>query len=73
MYLTTSCLHVHRLIDHPVIRLKLANMARQLESSWSMLESVTYQMSTLSKAEQNQVLSGPIALLVWHNCVHTEA
>ncbi len=54
----------NRLIDHPVIRLKLANMARLIESSWSMLESVTYQMSTLSKKDQNEVLSGPIALLV---------
>ena len=52
-----------RLIDHQVIRLKLANMARQIESSWSQLELITYQMSTLSKSEQNAVLSGPIALL----------
>jgi alkylation response protein AidB-like acyl-CoA dehydrogenase len=51
-----------RLIDHPVIRLKLAHMARQIESSQNWLESITYQMKTQSKAEQNQTLSGAIAL-----------
>jgi len=52
-----------RLIDHAVIRLKIAHMARQVEATQSWLESVTYQMSTLDKFTQFKVLAGPIALL----------
>jgi len=50
-----------RLIDHPVIRLKLAHMARQVEASQAMLESVTYQLCTLGKEDAS--LGGPCALL----------
>jgi alkylation response protein AidB-like acyl-CoA dehydrogenase len=32
------------LIEHPVIRLKLAHMARQVESTQAWLESITYQV-----------------------------
>lgn len=52
-----------RLIDHPVIRLKIAHMARQVESTHGWLENVTYQMTTLDKMSQAKVLGGPIALL----------
>ena len=38
-----------RLIDHPVIRLKLAHMSRQVEASQSWLESITYQMCSMNK------------------------
>lgn len=31
-----------KLIDHPVIRSKLANMARMVEANYSLLEQVTY-------------------------------
>jgi len=55
-----------RLIEHPVIRFKLAQMAKSVESAHAWLESVTYQMKTLSHAEQNRVLGGPIALLKAH-------
>jgi alkylation response protein AidB-like acyl-CoA dehydrogenase len=50
------------LIEHPVIRLKLAHMARQVEATWAQLENITYQMNTMSFAEQNRALGGPIAL-----------
>jgi alkylation response protein AidB-like acyl-CoA dehydrogenase len=33
-----------RLIDHPVIRLKLAHMARQVEASYNWLENLVYQV-----------------------------
>lgn len=52
-----------RLIDHAVIRLKIAHMARQVEATQAWLESVTYQMATLDKFTQFKVLAGPIALL----------
>jgi len=52
-----------RLIEHPVIRLKLAHMARQIEATQSMVEYVTYQLATLNHKDQNDRLGGPIALL----------
>jgi len=55
-----------RLIEHPVIRFKLANMARQVEAAHAWLESITFQMKMLSHAEQNRILGGPIALLKAH-------
>jgi len=52
-----------RLIDHPVIREKIANMARQVEATQSWLEVVTHQMNTMSPSEQRNRLGGPLALL----------
>jgi len=52
-----------RLIDHPVIREKIANMARQVEATQSWLEVVTHQMNTMTKEEQRVRLGGPLALL----------
>ena len=51
------------LIEQPVIRNKLARMVGALESSYSWLESITYQMNTMSYKEQTDRLGGPIALL----------
>jgi len=51
------------LIEHPVIRLKLANMARQVEALQAWIEYVTFQMTTMSYNEQAEKLAGPIALL----------
>eukprot|EP00742_Colponemidia_sp_Colp-10_P000836 GILJ01000906.1.p1 GENE.GILJ01000906.1~~GILJ01000906.1.p1 ORF type:complete len:550 (-),score=77.59 GILJ01000906.1:98-1747(-) len=50
------------LIEHPVIRFKLAHMARQVEACTAMGENITYQLKTLSHEDQNQSLGGPIAL-----------
>ena len=47
-----------KLIEHPVIRFKLAQMARQVESAHAWLESITYQLCTLSHSEQNRILGG---------------
>lgn len=52
-----------RLIDHPVIRWKLAEMARQVESTHAMLEHITHQMDEMSHAEANQTLGGTTALI----------
>lgn len=55
-----------RMIEHPVIRFKLAQMARQVEAAHAWLENITYQITTLSHEEQNRLLGGPIALLKAH-------
>jgi len=52
-----------KLIDHQMIRAKFADMARQIEATHAWLENITYQMTTMNKEQQNQVLGGPIALL----------
>ena len=52
-----------RLIDQPVIRMKLAQMAADVEAVHSMLEDVTFQMTKMTHAEINKYLAGPIGLL----------
>lgn len=52
-----------RLIDHPVIRQKIAHMARHVEATQSWLENVTYQLTLMTHKEQVANLGGPIALL----------
>jgi alkylation response protein AidB-like acyl-CoA dehydrogenase len=52
-----------KLIEHPVIRNKLAHMARHVEATQAMLESVAFQLTRMSKAEATNRLAGPIALL----------
>jgi len=51
------------LIDQPVIRYKLGRMVAQLESSWSWMEWVSYQMKVLSFEERQRRLGGITALL----------
>ena len=50
-----------KLIEHPVIRLKLAHMARQIESSYSWLETLIYQCQMMSDMEAMLKLGGAIA------------
>ncbi|CAK7563385.1 MAG: hypothetical protein SEPTF4163_001253 [Sporothrix epigloea] len=52
-----------RLIDHPVIRMKLAHMARQIEASYNWLENLIYQCDTMSETEAMLRLGGAIASL----------
>ncbi|KAF2275963.1 putative acyl-CoA dehydrogenase [Westerdykella ornata] len=52
-----------RLIDHPVIRLKLAHMARQIEASYNWLENLIYQCERMSEFEAMMKLGGAIASL----------
>jgi len=54
-----------RLIDHPVIRAKLAHMVRQIEATQCWLEQITYQMNTMTY-EESRILGGPLALLKAH-------
>ncbi|KAF4637126.1 hypothetical protein G7Y89_g965 [Cudoniella acicularis] len=52
-----------KLIEHPVIRLKLAHMARQIEASYSWLESLIHQISHMPEQLAMLRLGGPIASL----------
>jgi len=68
--LEESVKHAHRrktfgkkLIEHPVIRWKIAEMARQVEATQAQVDFLTYQFTTMSKEEQNLKLGGETALL----------
>ncbi|ORY19811.1 putative acyl-CoA dehydrogenase [Clohesyomyces aquaticus] len=50
-----------KLIDHPVIRLKLAHMARQIEASYNWLENLIYQCQKMGEMEAMLKLGGAIA------------
>lgn len=51
-----------RLIDHPVIREKIAEMARQVEATQAWLEQGTLQLK-LTPHEDQMKLGGPLALM----------
>jgi len=61
-----------RLIDHPVIRLKLAHMARQVESVQAWLENVSYQLTKMEREQAMIALGGTIALLKGHSSIVME-
>jgi alkylation response protein AidB-like acyl-CoA dehydrogenase len=50
-----------KLINHAVIRMKLAQMARQIEATYSWLESLIYQCQMMSDTEAMLKLGGAIA------------
>ncbi|CAG7964381.1 unnamed protein product [Penicillium nalgiovense] len=50
-----------RLIDHPVIRMKLAHMARQIESTYNWLENTIFQCQSMEDTEAMLKLGGAIA------------
>ncbi|KLJ10689.1 acyl-CoA dehydrogenase [Blastomyces silverae] len=50
-----------RLIDHPVIRMKLAHMARQIEASHNWLENLVFQCQSMDDTEAAFRLGGAIA------------
>ncbi|OBT93557.1 hypothetical protein VE01_08366 [Pseudogymnoascus verrucosus] len=51
------------LIKHPVIRLKLAHMARQIEASYAWLENLIFQCQRMDQTEAMLKLGGAIASL----------
>ncbi|KAF4680313.1 hypothetical protein FOZ63_029589 [Perkinsus olseni] len=51
------------LVQHPVIRFKLGEMARQIEATHSWMEQVAYQVGTMHPLEANMKLGGVTALL----------
>ncbi|KAJ4290962.1 hypothetical protein N0V90_010158 [Kalmusia sp. IMI 367209] len=55
-----------KLIEQPAIRQKLAKMISHVESLQAWLESIAYQMSHMSYAQQSKHLGGPIGLLKSH-------
>ncbi|SMR52671.1 unnamed protein product [Zymoseptoria tritici ST99CH_1E4] len=50
-----------KLIEHPVIRLKLAHMARQIEASYNWMESLIFQCQRMDETEAMLKLGGAIA------------
>ncbi|KAJ3340615.1 hypothetical protein HDU93_006730 [Gonapodya sp. JEL0774] len=61
------------LIEHPVIRWKLANMARQIESAQAWQEMLAHQFDTFKDhAQLNERIGGPIALLKAHGSIVVE-
>ncbi|KOS17963.1 Acyl-CoA dehydrogenase [Escovopsis weberi] len=50
-----------KLIEQPVIRMKLAHMARQIEATSSWLENLIYQCEKMGDTEAMLRLGGPIA------------
>ncbi|KAI0121903.1 acyl-CoA dehydrogenase NM domain-like protein [Daldinia grandis] len=50
-----------KLMEHPVIRMKLAHMARQIEASYNWLENLIYQCQKMDETEAMLRLGGPIA------------
>ena len=52
-----------KLIDHPVIRNKLAHMARHVEATQALLENITYQYQKMEHSQTNVMLGGACALL----------
>ncbi|KAI2603268.1 acyl-CoA dehydrogenase NM domain-like protein [Hypoxylon fragiforme] len=50
-----------KLMEHPVIRMKLAHMARQIEASYNWLENLIYQCQKMGETEAMLRLGGPIA------------
>ncbi|KAF4672174.1 hypothetical protein FOL47_000825 [Perkinsus chesapeaki] len=55
------------LIEHPVIRWKLAEMARQIEGLQYWLENITHQMNTMSWADSMAALGGTLGLMKAHS------
>lgn len=51
------------LIQHPVIRWKVAEMARQVEATHAYLEQITLQMNRMDESEGMVRLGGDTALL----------
>ncbi|KAF9426462.1 hypothetical protein BGZ94_006489 [Podila epigama] len=52
-----------KLVNHPVLRNKLAHMSRQIEATHAWTETVLYQTMTMPEDLQMIKLGGPIALL----------
>ena len=50
-----------KLIEHPVIRLKLAHMARQIEATHAWLENLVFQGQHMHETEAMLKLGGAIA------------
>ncbi|KAK8195866.1 hypothetical protein M8818_007017 [Zalaria obscura] len=50
-----------KLIEHPVIRLKLAHMFRQIEASYAWLENMIFQCQRMNEVEAMLKLGGAIA------------
>lgn len=50
------------LIDHPVVRHRIAKAGTILEAEWARIEQLTYALKSLSKADADSLLGGRIAM-----------
>lgn len=55
-----------KLIDQPVVRHKLAHMAREVEALQAWVESVVFQQLNMTADESNLLTGGTCALLKAH-------
>ena len=55
------------LIEHEVIRWKIAEMSRQIEACHAWIESIVHQMNCMSPDEAAAMLGGPIGILKAHS------
>jgi len=61
-----------KLIEQPVIQLKLGEMIAAVEADSAWLNELTYQITKMTYAETSKYLAGPIALLKF-KCTRTSA
>ncbi|KAG6357222.1 hypothetical protein INS49_015100 [Diaporthe citri] len=61
-----------KLVDHPVIRFKFANMSRETEALQSWIESLLYQLGHLSTTEGEFLLAGTTAQIKAHSGIVLE-
>jgi alkylation response protein AidB-like acyl-CoA dehydrogenase len=61
-----------KLVEQPVIRLKVANMSRQTEALQAWLESLIFQLQNLSASEGEFLLAGETAALKAHSGIVLE-
>ncbi|KEF51432.1 uncharacterized protein A1O9_12581 [Exophiala aquamarina CBS 119918] len=61
-----------KLMDHPVVRFKIAHMSRETEALQSWVENTVYQAKALSPKEADFLLSGPTAQLKAHSGIVLE-
>jgi len=56
-----------KLIEHPVIRNKFANMIRELEALQAWVETTAYQLNNMTFDEQVKYLAGSIGMMKAHS------
>jgi alkylation response protein AidB-like acyl-CoA dehydrogenase len=57
------------LVEHPVIRAKLADMIRQIDATHAQMETITYQMCTMTKAGGVQLRELPLCTCEYSVCL----
>jgi alkylation response protein AidB-like acyl-CoA dehydrogenase len=61
-----------KLVEHPIIRFKIANMSRKTEALQAWIESLIFQVKQLSQADSDLLLAGVTAQLKAHSGIVLE-